>query len=87
MLRDWPFRLRRRSRRPVRGRYPSFGRARTFLALDARVLCLDEPTAGIAQRETEAFGPLLRDIQAAFGCSMLVIEHDMPMVMSLSDRV
>ena len=58
-----------------------------LLALDARVLCLDEPTAGIAQRETEAFGPLLRDIQAAFGCSMLVIEHDMPMVMSLSDRV
>ena len=28
-----------------------------LLALDARVLCLDEPTAGIAQRETEAFGP------------------------------
>jgi ABC-type branched-subunit amino acid transport system ATPase component len=51
------------------------------------VLSLDEPTAGIAQRETEAFGPLLRDIQAAFGCSILVIEHDMPMVMSLSDRV
>ena len=30
-----------------------------LLALDARVLCLDEPTAGVAQRETEAFGPLL----------------------------
>ena len=51
------------------------------------VLRLDEPTAGIAPRETEAFGPLLRDIQAAFGCSMLVIEHDMRMVMSLSGRV
>ena len=31
-----------------------------LLALDARVLCLDEPTAGVAQRETEAFGPLHR---------------------------
>ena len=30
-----------------------------LLALDARVLCLDEPTAGVAQRETEALGPLL----------------------------
>ena len=30
-----------------------------LLAIDARVLCLDEPTAGIAQREAEAFGPLL----------------------------
>lgn len=31
-----------------------------LLALDAQVLCLDEPTAGVAQRETEAFGPLIR---------------------------
>ena len=30
-----------------------------LLALDAKVLCLDEPTAGLAQRETEAFGPLI----------------------------
>jgi ABC-type branched-subunit amino acid transport system ATPase component/ABC-type branched-subunit amino acid transport system permease subunit len=58
-----------------------------LVALDARVLCLDEPTAGVAQRETEAFGPLLRAIQRELGCAMLVIEHDMPMVMALSDRV
>ena len=58
-----------------------------LLALDARVLCLDEPTAGVAQRETEAFGPLLRQIQQELGASMLVIEHDMPMIMGLSDRV
>ncbi len=31
-----------------------------LLALDARLLCLDEPTAGVAQRETEAFGPLIK---------------------------
>ena len=58
-----------------------------LLALDARLLCLDEPTAGIAQRETEAFGPLLKQIQQELGAAMLVIEHDMPMIMSLSDRV
>ena len=58
-----------------------------LLALDARILCLDEPTAGIAQRETEAFGPLLKQIQQELGATMVVIEHDMPMIMALSDRV
>ena len=58
-----------------------------LLALDARVLCLDEPTAGLAQRETEAFGPLITDIRRELGASVLVIEHDMPLIMSISDRV
>jgi len=57
------------------------------LALDARVLCLDEPTAGLAQRETEAFGPLLQEVQRELGAAMLVIEHDMPLIMSISQRV
>ncbi|WP_406289393.1 ABC transporter permease subunit [Embleya sp. NBC_00896] len=58
-----------------------------LLALDARVLCLDEPTAGVAQRETEAFGPLIREIRRELGASMLIIEHDMPLIMGISDRV
>jgi len=58
-----------------------------LLALDARVLCLDEPTAGVAQRETEAFGPLILELRRELGASMLVIEHDMPLIMSISDRV
>jgi ABC-type branched-subunit amino acid transport system ATPase component/ABC-type branched-subunit amino acid transport system permease subunit len=58
-----------------------------LLALDARVLCLDEPTAGVAQRETEAFGPLIGEIRREMGASMLVIEHDMPLIMGISDRV
>ncbi|MCB0977503.1 MAG: ATP-binding cassette domain-containing protein, partial [Acidimicrobiales bacterium] len=58
-----------------------------LLALEAPVLCLDEPTAGVAQRETEAFGPLLREIRDQFGITMVVIEHDMPLIMSVSDRV
>jgi len=58
-----------------------------LLASDAKMLCLDEPTAGVAQREAEAFGPLLLQVRRELDASMLVIEHDMPLVMSISDRV
>ncbi len=58
-----------------------------LLALDAKVLCLDEPTAGVAQREAEAMAPLLVEVRRHLGASMLVIEHDMPLVMGMSDRV
>lgn len=58
-----------------------------LLALDARMICLDEPTAGVAQKETEAFGPLLCDIRREFDSSLLIIEHDMPLVMSISNRI
>ncbi len=58
-----------------------------LLALDARVLFLDEPTAGLAQRETEAFGPVILDIRRQLDASVLVIEHDMPLIMGISDRV
>ncbi|NUS53894.1 MAG: ATP-binding cassette domain-containing protein, partial [Streptomycetaceae bacterium] len=58
-----------------------------LLALDARVLCLDEPTAGVAQRETEALGPLLLRLRRELGAAMVVIEHDMPFLMSFTDRL
>ena len=58
-----------------------------LLASDAKVLCLDEPTSGVAQREAEAFGPLLLQVRRELDASMLVIEHDMPLVMSISDRI
>jgi ABC-type branched-subunit amino acid transport system ATPase component/ABC-type branched-subunit amino acid transport system permease subunit len=57
------------------------------LALGARVVLLDEPTAGLSQHETEAFGPRLREIQRDLDAAVLLIEHDMPLVMSVSDRV
>ena len=57
------------------------------IAHDPAVLLLDEPSSGIAQRETEALGPLLQHIQAETGCAMLVIEHDMPLITSVSDQI
>ena len=51
------------------------------------VLLLDEPTAGVAQREAEAFAPLLRRIRDELECSILIVEHDMPMLMGLCDRI
>lgn len=58
-----------------------------LLAQDARVLLLDEPTAGLAQREGEVFGPLLLRVRRDLDATLVVVEHDIPLVMSLSDRV
>ncbi|HET6873182.1 MAG TPA: ATP-binding cassette domain-containing protein, partial [Acidimicrobiales bacterium] len=57
------------------------------IAHDPTVLILDEPSSGIAQRETEALGPLLMRIKEETGCSMLVIEHDMPLITGISDQI
>ena len=51
------------------------------------LLLLDEPTSGIAQRETEALAPLIRRIRDELGCAILMIEHDMPFLASLADRM
>jgi ABC-type branched-subunit amino acid transport system ATPase component len=51
------------------------------------VLCLDEPTAGVAQREAEAFGPLIKRVQQELDATLVVVEHDLPMILALSDRV
>jgi branched-chain amino acid transport system ATP-binding protein len=51
------------------------------------VLILDEPSSGIAQRETEALGPLLLRIKDEVGCALLVIEHDMPLITGISHRL
>lgn len=57
------------------------------LSQEPTVLLLDEPTAGITTKETEALAELLGDIRKASGVTMLLIEHDVPMVMGLADRV
>ncbi|HET7530550.1 MAG TPA: ABC transporter ATP-binding protein [Mycobacteriales bacterium] len=51
------------------------------------VILLDEPSSGIAQREAEALRPLLRQIRDDLGCALLVIEHDMPLLLGLAERL
>jgi branched-chain amino acid transport system ATP-binding protein len=58
-----------------------------LLAHRPAVILLDEPSSGIAQRETEALGPMLMRIRETTGASLIVIEHDMPLIRSVSDRI
>ena len=51
------------------------------------LLCLDEPAAGLNPRESHALNALLMDIKANTGTSILLIEHDMSVVMQISDHV
>lgn len=52
-----------------------------------RLLLLDEPTAGIAQREAEAFVPLLRRIHEVADTTIVLVEHDVPLVFELCSTV
>ena len=58
-----------------------------MVALEPTLLLLDEPSAGIAQRETEALAELLGAIRRDLGSTMLVIEHDIPLIMGLAHRI
>lgn len=57
------------------------------LATEPKVLLLDEPSSGIAQAEAEGLAPLLRRVRFETACSMLVIEHDMPLISAISDEL
>jgi branched-chain amino acid transport system ATP-binding protein len=52
-----------------------------------KLLCLDEPAAGLNPRETAELGELLRAIRDEFGIGVLLIEHDMSVVMGISDHI
>jgi branched-chain amino acid transport system ATP-binding protein len=58
-----------------------------LLANGARTLLLDEPSSGIAQKEAEALGPVLLDVRAQLGASMVLIEHDMSLLTGVADRL
>jgi ABC-type branched-subunit amino acid transport system ATPase component len=58
-----------------------------LVALHPVLLLLDEPSSGIAQRETEALGQLLSDLKDQLGLTLVVIEHDIPLIMGISDRI
>ncbi|HEY4332337.1 MAG TPA: ATP-binding cassette domain-containing protein, partial [Ilumatobacteraceae bacterium] len=51
------------------------------------VILLDEPSSGIAQREVEALSPVLLRLRDEMGAALVVIEHDMPLISSISDRL
>jgi branched-chain amino acid transport system ATP-binding protein len=51
------------------------------------VILLDEPSSGIAQREVEALSPVLLRLRDEMGASLLMIEHDIPMVSAIADRL
>jgi ABC-type branched-subunit amino acid transport system ATPase component len=57
------------------------------VAVRPKLLLLDEPSSGIAQKETEALGPLLRRLASYLGATVVLIEHDMPLVMGISDSI
>ena len=58
-----------------------------LVALQPKLLLLDEPSSGIAQRETEALGKLLLALKQEHDMTLLIIEHDIPLIMGLSDRI
>jgi ABC-type branched-subunit amino acid transport system ATPase component/MFS family permease len=57
------------------------------MAAEPKVVLLDEPSSGLAQAESEALGPALIRVVRETGCGMLLIEHDMPLIFSVSDRL
>jgi len=69
----------------------AFGRQRALeiaraLATEPKLLLLDEPAAGLNTHETLALGELIRKI-CGLGITVFLVEHDMELVMSISDRV
>ncbi|HEV2310308.1 MAG TPA: ATP-binding cassette domain-containing protein [Acidimicrobiia bacterium] len=59
----------------------------SIVLADPRLLLLDEPTAGIAQREAEAFIPLLRRLHEVANTTIVLVEHDVPLVFELCSDV
>ncbi|MCU1595255.1 MAG: putative transporter ATPase and permease protein [Frankiales bacterium] len=58
-----------------------------LVALEPQLLLLDEPSSGVAQKETEALGALLVRLKAELGLTLIIIEHDIPLIMGISDRI
>ena len=59
----------------------------SIVLANPRLLLLDEPTAGIAQREAEAFIPLLQRLHEVTDSTILLVEHDVPLVFELCSTV
>jgi ABC-type branched-subunit amino acid transport system ATPase component/ABC-type branched-subunit amino acid transport system permease subunit len=64
-----------------------FSEIACLVALQPVCLLLDEPSSGIAQRETEALGEFLAELRRELELTLIVIEHDIPLIMGISDRI
>ena len=60
--------------------------ARTLMS-DPKLIILDEPAAGLNDKETLEFAQLIRQIRDEYDCTILLIEHDMGLVMSICDKI
>jgi ABC-type branched-subunit amino acid transport system ATPase component/ABC-type branched-subunit amino acid transport system permease subunit len=58
-----------------------------LLALEPTLLLLDEPSSGVSQADGEALGELLRRVNRELGTALLIIEHDLPLLSRLADRM
>ncbi|MFN9773642.1 MAG: ABC transporter ATP-binding protein [Burkholderiales bacterium] len=75
LVADLPFGIQKRV---------ELGRA---LAADPKLLLLDEPAAGLNHEELHSLGELIKDIRDRLGITVLLVEHHMSLVMSVSDKV
>jgi len=57
------------------------------LASEPKVLLLDEPVAGMPAHEKREIADIIRSIRNSLGTTVLIVEHDMPLIMSLADRI
>jgi ABC-type branched-subunit amino acid transport system ATPase component/dipeptide/tripeptide permease len=57
------------------------------MAAEPEVLLLDEPSSGVAQAEVQELAPLLQRLRAETGCALIVIEHDITLISTVSDRL
>lgn len=57
------------------------------MCIEPKLICLDEPAAGLNPNETADLSLLIKRLRNEFGVTVFVIEHDMSMVMSISDRI
>jgi ABC-type branched-subunit amino acid transport system ATPase component/ABC-type branched-subunit amino acid transport system permease subunit len=59
----------------------------SLIAQEPRVLLLDEPSAGLAEPETQALGGLLRRVRDRTGCAIVIVAHDVPLLLAIADRL
>jgi branched-chain amino acid transport system ATP-binding protein len=51
------------------------------------VILLDEPSSGLAQKEVEALAPVVERLRSEMGSAIVIIEHDIPFISSVADRL